>query len=660
MSAISQKRGDTLNKGKLNKFKELFLNSLFVGFFLMIADFFYSKICNSKISQLCSSYSSFRDKYEHSLTKKIFGKLWIKKGKKLKAKNRIQSFVENSFFYKTLLYCVNHLLATKVKIYGIVLFIWGFCAVSAGLIKTYVATFVDSDFFLIYQGIALIVFAVPLLASRSDMGYLLASGKITGFVIRDVIGIKIEKVIRAPIEESTVISVLVGLLLGITSLFVDPFVLLICLIALLYVALVFHKPEFGVLVTVFTIPFLKTMMICAQIILVFFAFMCKVVRGKRSIKLDALDLAVLFFAFLLFLGGVVSASSSTSIMASCVFVCFMVMYFLITNLIKTSALLRKMLLLLVIAFFVCSLIGVYQNFFGIADTTWTDTDMFSDIQTRVVSTFENPNVFGEYLIMIMPMALAFFIMTYGFKNKSAVAVVIVTALSSLIFTWSRGAWLGLIFSLIIYFIIISRHAIALYFVAVAALPFSIPFLPSSIIDRFSSIGDMTDTSTSYRVYIWEAVGDMIGDWWLGGIGVGTGAFGKVYPAYALSGIEAAPHSHNLYFQIFLELGIFGFLAFIMVLFFSASKCFSCFSKGTTRETKLISGAALTGILAILVQGLTDYVWYNYRVFLIFWVVAAIMSAAINCGMENAGEKIQENELQSGGQNEKAAEIEISL
>ena len=51
-----------------------------------------------------------------------------------------------------------------------------------------------------------------------------------------------------------------------------------------------------------------------------------------------------------------------------------------------------------------------------------------------------------------------------------------------------------------------------------------------------------------------------------GIGIGEGAFAEVYPFYALSGIETAPHSHSLYLQILTELGIFG-LSRLLPLYF---------------------------------------------------------------------------------------------
>ena len=44
-----------------------------------------------------------------------------------------------------------------------------------------------------------------------------------------------------------------------------------------------------------------------------------------------------------------------------------------------------------------------------------------------------------------------------------------------------------------------------------------------------------------------------------------------------------------------------------------------------------AAAPLCGILAVLVQSFTDYTWYNYRVYLMFWLVAGLSVAYIRSG-----------------------------
>ncbi|MBQ2708104.1 MAG: O-antigen ligase family protein, partial [Clostridia bacterium] len=131
---------------------------------------------------------------------------------------------------------------------------------------------------------------------------------------------------------------------------------------------------------------------------------------------------------------------------------------------------------------------------------------------------------------------------------------------------------------------------------------------------------------SYRVNIWRGVGKMIGDYWQTGVGIGTDSFRCVYPLYSLSGIESAPHSHNLYLQILVEIGIVGLVIFLVLLFFWAQSCFTLHRNEERRE-KLIPAALFCGLLAVLAQGMTDYIWYNYRVFLMFWLMLGLCAAA---------------------------------
>ena len=116
---------------------------------------------------------------------------------------------------------------------------------------------------------------------------------------------------------------------------------------------------------------------------------------------------------------------------------------------------------------------------------------------------------------------------------------------------------------------------------------------------------------------------MLEDIGLYGIGIGEGAFKKVYPIYALAGIEAAPHSHNLYLQIAVEMGVFALLFFFVFIFMFTQFSFSFCKNAMSRSNKLLCMGIFSGVAALLIQGLTDYVWYNYRIFLLFWVIVGL-------------------------------------
>lgn len=613
------------NEGRLKR-----LADTSVFFYLMkgLSDFFYNKICTSKTAEAFSSYDKLDSTLSHSLSSSFVKRFFSNKKKRLLIKNAIGSKIENSTFATLFKKLVSNLLGTKTRSYGIVLLAVALISILRGVLGYLSDLDLDANLTHMWQGAALAFMSTSLLSSKEQFCHTL-TGSVVGNGILRFLGYTKHDVMRDSTPDNIAVPIIAGVLLGGFTVFLPPLYVVLGIVALLYLVIAFQKPEISMIVTVASLPFLPTMLICAEIGFTLFAYIVKLLRGKRSFKVTLLDLFVFIFALFLFFGGVFSVSPATSLPPACVFICFMVSYFLIVNLIKTKELVKKTLLSVIVAFSACSLYGIYQNFFAAPDTTWTDEDMFSEIETRVVSTFENPNVFGEYLIMLLPLAFAFFVIAKDFNKKATALIPVALGGMALIYTWSRGAWLGCIFAFIIMFIIVNKRAISLYFLGLFSLPLAIPIIPSSILDRFTSIGNMTDTSTSYRVFIWEASAKMIKDYFFGGIGIGTGAFQSVYSEYALAGIETAPHSHNLYLQVLLELGIFGFIIFIATMFFFFCKVFTFLKDSKSREMSLIVGAIACGLMAILVQGLTDYVWYNYRVFAFFWMMIGVASAAIN-------------------------------
>ena len=67
---------------------------------------------------------------------------------------------------------------------------------------------------------------------------------------------------------------------------------------------------------------------------------------------------------------------------------------------------------------------------------------------------------------------------------------------------------------------------------VVALLFA--FSGTSIVRRFTTLGD---SSTSYRLGIWQGVLLMLAHTFYFGIGIGEGAFADIYPFYALSALK---------------------------------------------------------------------------------------------------------------------------
>ena len=205
----------------------------------------------------------------------------------------------------------------------------------------------------------------------------------------------------------------------------------------------------------------------------------------------------------------------------------------------------------------------------------------------------------------------------------------------LIYTWSRGAWLGLIGACFVFIVLYSHKIIPVLFpagllgIAVFRGKLVASGIFTKLINRFASIITMSDSSSVYRLGIWRGAFGIIRKYWLTGIGVGAEAFGSVYILYAESGIESAFHSHNLFLQILIETGITGLVAFLAVLLLCLKSGLEVARNNLSSPTaeKAAAVAGISALFAALLQAMTDYIWFNYRIFFIFWTVIAIISAS---------------------------------
>jgi len=385
------------------------------------------------------------------------------------------------------------------------------------------------------------------------------------------------------------------------------------------------KYEYGVYLTVFLAPFIPTMACLGLVLLTFISFFIyRLQNNTVKFNLDAVGFLIVSLVLIFGLFALTSLTPKSSIKIWFLYAPFIAFSYLIISAINTKQRLRIVISLFVTAGFFVSLYGIYQQFFGKTDANaWLDDKMFTEITVRVYSTLENPNVLGEYLLLVIPLCAGMIYASKTFFAKFYYLIVLSASILCMVFTQSRGCWVGLMLIAFIFAILVDKRLLTLGVLAVFTLPF---VLPTSIITRFTSIGNINDSSTSYRVYIWLGTLNMLKDFGLYGIGLGSDAYNKIYPFYSYSSI-LAPHAHNIYLQLLCETGIIGFFVFISSMIISIKKTFLGYLSDKNGLCGIICAAVIAGILGFLLQGAFDYVWYNYRVFLIFWMTLAIGIAA---------------------------------
>jgi len=462
------------------------------------------------------------------------------------------------------------------------------------------------------------------------------------------------------------VAFLVGTFLGLATYFIPVTTIGMGVYRLLWIMTVLHSPDFGIVSLCFLMPFDSTMILVAEVCIVFVSYVLKLILGKRTLRLEAVDIMVLMFALMMGVGGVLSVSSE-SLKPMLVYLCFLSVYFLIRNLMCSSEWLKRCVVAAVCAGTIVALYGLFQYFTGMIgfSTQWLDESMFEGISGRAISTLENPNVLGEYLVLVLPMAAAFLFCRYGDAKGRLASFLAFGAMGlCLVVTWSRGAWLGIAVAAVLFLLVWSRKSLHFVWLFLLSLP-HLPFvLPENILRRLLSIGNLADTSTAYRFNIWVGSFKMLPERIFSGIGIGSGAWSQVFPSYAVPGTEVAQHSHSLYLQIWIELGgmaLLVFLIFIFTLMMSSFTTFgmlgdagdslisriytaplkddkkggSSFSSANAEDlrvsrlrtaARMNCAAPLCGVLGVMVQGFTDNIWYNYRLYLMFWICLGICAS----------------------------------
>lgn len=423
------------------------------------------------------------------------------------------------------------------------------------------------------------------------------------------------------------VGAVAGLAFGVVGGFVSPILTPLAIIGVAAVLLVMERPSAGVFFIVFAAPLVPTMAAVGLALLCIFSMIMHAITTEGfRFKFDGVGFFVIVFIAIYLIGAITSFVPVKSLSIWAIYFVFMAVYFAIINSVNSKKLLINLVTTFVISGFLVCLYGIMQYLFG-WDTAqaWMDEEMFEDIKMRIYSTLGNPNVLGEYILLVLPAAIGLM-----WTTKKATAKIVYAGISALMFgalilTFSRGCWIGIMIAAAIF---VTFAAGKLWGLGLIALPVIPMVLPESIINRFSSIGDMSDSSTSYRVYIWMGTLAMMRDFWVSGIGMGQEAFTQVYPFYSYNGI-VAPHSHNLFLQILVESGVTGILAFLMIIFFFLRRIMTGYTIGGKGDKLSTLMTAITaGICGFLVQGMFDNCFYNYRVMLVFWCTLAIARACV--------------------------------
>ncbi len=606
-----------------------------------------------------SLYSRLNDSWERgAIRRRLHRRRSASKGRGHRSPLSFAELYESSLLSRIITGFTSRVVNSKVRIFGVFLFVFGFLTTFAAMLRYFLVS--EIMWINLITGVAVALLSVPLLISGKRFGQALIDGRISGYVMNVILSVDESRFEWDEDAQSVGYPVVlaVSAVLGILTYVISPVYIIVAFIFATIFGTIMCFPELGIMATLVCIPFTSvfdhpSVAVTVLIGITLAGYISKLVRGKRVLRLTLIDVIVALFGLLILFGGICTGGSSDSFRSAAMYFAFLLLYFLIVNSYIRKTWIYRGLKLIVISTGIVAILGVLED--GMIGSSIVDMSIFSDIGARISAFLGNPNMLAAYLVIVLPIALGEVAVAGRWSTRLWYIFCSLAIGTCIVITWSRAAWLGMVVALVMFLLACDLRTGWLAVGAAATIPIWIGFVPDSFTRRLSTILSAADGDLSYRMNIWRGVTRMIGDHLISGVGVGEEAFKNAYVLYAVSGTETAVHSHNLYLQVLIELGIVGIVILALVMIMFAQRCSSEIAnlkRGS--KTRIMISAGFSGICGVLVMGLTDHVWYDYRVFLIFWAVMALTVA-----LARINEKERKKELAGISNGARSVELEIS-
>jgi len=364
-----------------------------------------------------------------------------------------------------------------------------------------------------------------------------------------------------------------------------------------------------------------------------FFYLKKGLSDNPKLELEKIDYSLVIFFSTLFIAGLTSLFPQESLNQLIFYFFTFVLVAVISMEMDSIDKIINLTKFIAVSAFLTSIYGLYQwQIVGIeVNPSLTDLSINQGLGARVFSSFGNPNVYGEFLVLSIPFFFPLILKSKKMAHKIIYAVSLIPILLMLFKTGSRSSWIAFAVCIFIFVFLWNKKYIPILIVLGLM---AIPFLPSSILNRLMTIFNPNDSSLQYRQMIMGPALIMLRDYWVTGVGLGSKTVSLIYQRYKGFGLTTVAHTHNLFIQLWLEAGVFSIVSFVFLIFRLAKNSYLQIKKSVGTEQSLIVAAALSSVLGILVMGFADYIWFYNRIFLMFWLNISIIISLLNIKQGN--------------------------
>jgi O-antigen ligase len=273
-------------------------------------------------------------------------------------------------------------------------------------------------------------------------------------------------------------------------------------------------------------------------------------------------------------------------------------------------------------------VGLLKRF-GLNPFPWWEYPELPQNVHRVTGTYGNANHLAGYMEMSIPLLVGLLLTDLSKSRRLLVVFGTSLMVLSLIFSLSRGGWLGAFVSMALMggaLLVIhrfERKQLTLGLIGAVLLLSFVVLASTSVVERIVTLerGESIPNLRS-RMIIWSGTENIIRDYPL--LGTGPGTFAVIFTQYQPSGFAARYfNGHNDYLHFTSEIGLclLPVIAWMIIVLYQAG-----FKKLQTRSrlARATTIGGLCGLTAILIHSISDFNLHVPANVILFVVLAALV------------------------------------
>ena len=416
-------------------------------------------------------------------------------------------------------------------------------------------------------------------------------------------------------------------------------------------------------VMIFTLPFSKSMLEIFFTVMLVSWVLGRILSYKSGILLadlfrpvsTPLNLPLYLFALLGFLSIFVSPSIFLSLRAFfSKFLKVIIFYFIIVETVDSKKKVAAILITFLFSAIITGSDGIFQLIRGIDFIR--QYPLMSD---RVTGSFNNQNNLAAWLTIVVPLSsclLYFSSKSLSKKIRPLLFFLTLILIVCLVLTYTRGAWIAVMLSLILTGILKSKKLAIITILTVTLLFYfstkpikertvSIakgPELAASLLFSSStkSIKERTlsiptgSGSEVHRAILWQEAVAIIKDFPFLGCGLNT--YSIVAPKYKIAE-GGGIYPHNSYLQMAAETGLLGLGAFLWIIITVFKTSWGNLKKINDKFYNALSIGLLAGLFAFLAHSFVDTNFYSLQFRYLMWFVIGLIVAVQRIALKEESE-----------------------